>query len=92
MTSTKAEYERLEEELETLNERLDSLKEEQQQNALGKQQFEGQMQVLEEQILAGRQSSEHFKSRLATLKRRTCTSPGRTGKLKRRETDDFTKS
>ena len=42
---TKAEYERLEEELETLNERLDSLKEEQQQNALGKQQFEGQMQV-----------------------------------------------
>ena len=65
---TKAEYERLEEELETLNERLDSLKEEQQQNALGKQQFEGQMQVLEEQILAGRQSSEHFKSRLATLK------------------------
>ena len=56
------------EELETLNERLDSLKEEQQQNALGKQQFEGQMQVLEEQILAGRQSSEHFKSRLATLK------------------------
>lgn len=26
------------------------------------------MQVLEEQILAGRQSSEHFKSRLATLK------------------------
>lgn len=65
---TKTEYERLEEELETLNERLDSLKEEQQQNALGKQQFEGQMQVLEEQILAGRQSSEHFKSRLATLK------------------------
>ena len=65
---TKAEYERLEEELETLNERLDSLKEEQQQNALGKRQFEGQMQVLEEQILAGRQSSEHFKSRLATLK------------------------
>ena len=65
---TKTEYERLEEELETLNERLDSLKEEQQQNALGKQQFEGQMQVLEEQILAGRQSSEHFKFRLATLK------------------------
>ena len=65
---TKVEYERLEQELEKLNGRLDSLREEQQQNALKKQQFEGQMQVLEEQILAGRQSSEHFKSRLAVLR------------------------
>ena len=65
---TKVEYERLEQELEKLNGRLDSLREEQQQNALRKQQFEGQMQVLEEQILAGRQSSEHFKSRLAVLR------------------------
>ena len=65
---TKTEYERLEQELEDLNSRLDTLKEEQQQNALEKQQFEGQMQVLEEQILAGKQSSEHFKARLAVLK------------------------
>ena len=65
---TKVEYERLEQELEKLNGRLDSLREEQQQNALRKQQFEGQMKVLEEQILAGRQSSEHFKSRLAVLR------------------------
>ena len=65
---TKTEYERLEQELEDLNSRLDSLKEEQQENALKKQQFEGQMQVLEEQILAGRQSSEHFKSRLGAIK------------------------
>ena len=65
---TREEYERLEKELETLNDRLDSLREEQQSNALSKQQFEGQMQVLEEQILAGKQSSEHFKNRLAVLK------------------------
>ena len=65
---TKTEYERLEQELETLNSRLDSLKEEQQENALKKQQFEGQMQVLEEQILAGRQSSEHFKARLGVIR------------------------
>ena len=65
---TKAEYERLEQELEELNSRLDALKEEQQQNALKKQQLEGQKQVMEEQILAGKQSSEHFKARLAVLR------------------------
>ena len=80
---TKTEYERLEEELETLNERLDSLKEEQQQNALGKQQFEGQMQVLEEQ--------RTFQIPTGNAQGRTCTSPGRAGKLKRRETDDSRK-
>ena len=65
---TKTEYERLEQELEDLNNRLDSLKEEQQQNALTKQQLEGQMKVLEEQILAGRQNSEHFKTRLSAIR------------------------
>ena len=49
---TKAEYERLEKELEELNEKLDTLKEEQQENALSRQQYEGQIQVLEEQISA----------------------------------------
>ena len=65
---TKVEYERLEQELEDLNNRLDTLKEEQQQNALLKQQYEGQIKVLEEQIQSGIQSSEHYRSRLYALK------------------------
>ena len=47
---TKAEYERLEQELEELNTKLDALKEEQQENALLKQQYEGQVKVLEDGI------------------------------------------
>lgn len=65
---TKLEYERLEKELEELNQRLDTLKEEQQQNALLKQQYEGQVKVLEEQIFSEHQNSEHYKNRLTTLK------------------------
>ena len=65
---TKVEYDRLEQELEELNRKLDNLKEEQQQNALLKQQYEGQVQVLEEQISSGHQSSEHYKNRLSALK------------------------
>ena len=65
---TKAEYERLEQELEELNAKLDALKEEQQENALLKQQYEGQVKVLEEQISSGKQNSEHFQSRLTVLK------------------------
>ena len=65
---TKIEYDRLEQELEKLNSSLDNLKEQQQENALQKQQYEGQIQVLEEQILSGKQNSEHFQSRLLSLK------------------------
>ena len=65
---TKAEYERLEQELEELNAKLDALKEEQQENALLKQQYEGQVKVLEEQISSGKQNSKHFQSRLTVLK------------------------
>ena len=50
-----------------LNHRLDTLKEEQQQNALLKQQYEGQVQVLEEQISSGKQNSEHYQNRLTAL-------------------------
>ena len=64
---TKVEYERLEQELEELNSRLEELKERQQQNALTRQQHEGQIQVLEEQILAGKQNSDHYRNRLETL-------------------------
>lgn len=65
---TKVEYQRLEQELEELNAGLDKLKENQQQNALTKQQYEGQIKVLQEQILAGKQNSDHYRSRMETLK------------------------
>ena len=65
---TKVEYDRLEQELEELSAKLDTLKEEQQQSALLKQQYEGQVQVLEEQISSGRQNSEHYQNRLTALK------------------------
>lgn len=64
---TKIEYDRLEQELEDLNHRLDTLKEEQQQNALLKQQYEGQVQVLGEQISSEKQNSEHYQNRLTAL-------------------------
>ena len=64
---TKIESDRQEQELEDLNHRLDTLKEEQQQNALLKQQYEGQVQVLEEQISSGKQNSEHYQNRLTAL-------------------------
>ncbi|MDY3086013.1 MAG: chromosome segregation protein SMC, partial [Blautia sp.] len=61
---TKVEYERLEQELEELNRQMDELREKTQQNALQKQQLEGQINVLNEQIQAGLQSDTHFKNRL----------------------------
>ena len=65
---TKVEYERLEQELEELNTYLDQIKERQQQNALTKQQYEGQIKILEEQVLAGKQNSDHYRNRLGILK------------------------
>ena len=61
---TKVEYDRLEQELEELNRQMDELREKTQQNALQKQQLEGQINVLNEQIQAGLQSDTHFKNRL----------------------------
>ena len=61
---TKVEYDRLEQELEELNRQMDELREKTQQNALQKQQLEGQINVLNEQIQAALQSDTHFKNRL----------------------------
>lgn len=73
---TRVEYERLEQELEELNGRLDALREERQQNALLKQQYEGRINVLNEQISSGKQNDEHYRARLETIEeetaRRTC--------------------
>ncbi|MDC7287107.1 chromosome segregation protein SMC [Blautia schinkii] len=64
---TKIEYERLEQELEELNVKMDALREETQDNALKKQQLEGRINVLNEQIAAGVQNEEHYRSRLHVI-------------------------
>ena len=64
---TRVEYDRLEKELEELGSRIDHLRIESQEKALRKQQLEGQISVLNEQILAGVQNEEHYKGRLQTI-------------------------
>lgn len=65
--ATKTEYERLEQELEELNEKMDTLREAAQENVLKKQQYEGQIRVLEEQISSGKQNEEHYRSRIQAI-------------------------
>ena len=64
---TKEEYDRLEKELESLEEKMESLREETQGKALQKQQLEGQINVLNEQLSAGEQNREHYESRLLSI-------------------------
>lgn len=66
--NTKTEYDLLEEELESLNNKMDALRNETQERALKKQQIEGSINVMNEQILAGQQNEEHYKSRLSVIK------------------------
>ena len=63
---TKEEYDRLEKELESLEEKMESLREET-RKALQKQQLEGQINVLNEQLSAGEQNREHYESRLLSI-------------------------
>ena len=64
---TRVEYDRLEQELEELNTRMDALRMESQEQALHKQQLEGQINVLNEQILAGVQNEDHYRGRLKAI-------------------------
>ena len=64
---TKEEYDRLEKELESLEQKMEALREETQGKALQKQQMEGQINVLNEQLLAGEQNQEHYESRLSAI-------------------------
>lgn len=64
---TKEEYDRLEQELEELSRKMDEMREDTQAKALKKQQLEGQINVLNEQIAAGRQNAEHYRSRLEAV-------------------------
>ena len=64
---TKVEYDRLEEELEQLNGQMDQLREETQNKAIRRQQLDGEIKVLKEQISAGVQNEEHYKNRLQNI-------------------------
>ena len=64
---TKVEYDRLEEELEQLNRQMEEMRESTQNKAIRRQQLDGEIKVLKEQILAGIQNEEHYKSRLDTI-------------------------
>ena len=64
---TKVEYDRLEQELEQLNHEMEALRSDSQEQALKRQQMEGQVNVLNEQILAGVQNEEHYQGRLASI-------------------------
>ena len=64
---TKMEYERLEQELEDLNSKMDALRISGQEQAIRKQQLEGQINVLKEQINTARMNDEHYDHRLSTI-------------------------
>ena len=64
---TRVEYDRLEEELEKLNSQMEQLREKTQNEAIRKQQLDGEIKVLREQIFSGVQNEEHYKNRLQTI-------------------------
>lgn len=64
---TKQEYEKLEIELDALDEAINGAREKSSKNALVKQQLEGQIDVLREQIRAAKMNDEHYKSRIAAV-------------------------
>ena len=68
---TRDEYERLEKSLEELNEHMDALREASRDRAIRRQQLEGEINVLHEQILAGEQNDSHYRSRLSTIQEDT---------------------
>ncbi|MBQ7370598.1 MAG: chromosome segregation protein SMC, partial [Blautia sp.] len=66
-SQVRVEYDRLEKELEELGQKMEELREQAQRDALRKQELEGQIQVMEEQISSSRQSDTHHQNRLAVI-------------------------
>lgn len=65
---TKEQYEKLEEELKTFDEKLDEMKNESGELLVQKEKSEGNIQLLEEQIISIKQSDEYHKSRITVIK------------------------
>ena len=66
---TKQEYDRIEHHLEEMDATILNAREEASRNALQKQQLEGQIDVLKEQIHAALQNSQHYQERMDALAR-----------------------
>lgn len=84
---TKVEYDRLEQELEELNQKIEALRSESQQQAIYRQQVEGNINVLNEQILAGIQNEEHFKGRLSAIEEEMAVRMSSRAKLQEEKAD-----
>jgi len=65
--STKTEYQVLEEQIEELEEQIAVKREEDTKNQLLKQQLQGQIEVLKEQINSAKQNAEHLQSRSRSI-------------------------
>ena len=61
----KAEYERLEKELEELDTKIQEARTQASENALKKQQLENSVELLKEQIRAAQQNHQHYEERIA---------------------------
>ena len=64
----KAEYERIEEEVEKIDLAIENAKNQLNETNLLKQQLEGQINVLKEQINTARMNDEHYDRRLSTIR------------------------
>ncbi len=65
--NTKAEYDKLESQMEEYNGKLEEEKNSLSDSKIKKEQLEGQVKVLNEQIIAAKQNDEHFKGRLESI-------------------------
>ena len=81
--------EALEQELEDLNSKMDALRISGQEQAIRKQQLEGQINVLNEQILAGTQNEEHYKGRIQTIEAELSVRTDSKKKLEEEKTDIY---
>ena len=64
---TKQEYEKLERDMDALDGKIETMRTESNQNALIKQQLEGQINVLKEQIHAAHLNDEHYQKRVDVI-------------------------
>jgi chromosome segregation protein len=64
---TRSEYESLEQALSELDEKISALRDQTQEEAVRKQQLEGQIQVMEQQIESGKTTETHHRNRLAAI-------------------------
>lgn len=67
--SIKAEYEQMEQDMQQADERLQAFQKELNDTTVLKEKLEGQLNVLREQILAAKQSEEHFQIRQQEISR-----------------------